>query len=229
MLEKLRAILTGNSPGQATAADFNRMLEIARGMVQQASEVYWGKSLSPEARTDLYARDVELNKLERQVRVDVVAQLAGPVPMDVPYGLLIMSLVKDVERLGDYSKNLTEIERMSGVAAADLPDDEVRGELMEIRRFVDRLAEEAPMVYTQADRDRAQSHTIEGRAMTKRCDAVVEKVARGDYSAGTAVNLTLAARFYKRILSHWLNLLSSVIMPLHKLDYYDETAVFREG
>ena len=32
----------------------------------------------------------------------------------------------------------------------------------------------------------------------------------------------LAARFYKRIAAHVLNVLSSVVMPLHKLDYYDE-------
>jgi hypothetical protein len=32
----------------------------------------------------------------------------------------------------------------------------------------------------------------------------------------------MGARFYKRIGAHVLNVLSSVVMPLHKLDYYDE-------
>jgi hypothetical protein len=32
----------------------------------------------------------------------------------------------------------------------------------------------------------------------------------------------MGARFYKRIAAHVLNVLSSVVMPLHKLDYYDE-------
>ena len=53
-------------------------------MLLDASEVYWGKEQSAAGRTELYKRDVELNKLERRVRVDVVAQLAGPVPSDVP-------------------------------------------------------------------------------------------------------------------------------------------------
>ena len=32
----------------------------------------------------------------------------------------------------------------------------------------------------------------------------------------------LATRYYKRIGGHVLNILSSVVMPLHKVDYYDE-------
>ena len=34
--------------------------------------------------------------------------------------------------------------------------------------------------------------------------------------------MVLGARYYKRIESHLLNILSGVVMPLHKLDYYDE-------
>jgi hypothetical protein len=34
--------------------------------------------------------------------------------------------------------------------------------------------------------------------------------------------VVMGTRFYKRIAAHVLNILSSVVMPLHKLDYYDE-------
>jgi len=37
--------------------------------------------------------------------------------------------------------------------------------------------------------------------------------------------VVLAARYYKRIESHLLNILSGVVMPLHKLDYFDEDAL----
>ena len=40
--------------------------------------------------------------------------------------------------------------------------------------------------------------------------------------ARTTTALVLGARFYKRIGGHVLNVLSSVVMPLHKVDYYDE-------
>jgi hypothetical protein len=50
-------------------------------------------------------------------------------------------------------------------------------------------------------------------------------IAGSEHLACAAVHLTLGARFYKRINGHLLNFLSSVIMPLHKLDYYDESAL----
>ena len=46
-----------------------------------------------------------------------------------------------------------------------------------------------------------------------------------DYDAGKTTALVLGARYYKRIGGHLLNVLSSVVMPLHKVDYYDEDEV----
>jgi hypothetical protein len=36
--------------------------------------------------------------------------------------------------------------------------------------------------------------------------------------------LVLALRYYKRIGGHPLNVLSSMVMPLHKVDFFDEDA-----
>ena len=48
------------------------------------------------------------------------------------------------------------------------------------------------------------------------------------YGARDAAAVVMGTRFYKRIAAHVLNVLSSVVMPLHKLDYYDER-VLPEG
>ncbi len=37
-----------------------------------------------------------------------------------------------------------------------------------------------------------------------------------------AVTYTLLARFQKRIAAHLGNIASSLVMPIHKLDYFDE-------
>ena len=65
--------------------------------------------------------------------------------------------------------------------------------------------------------------------MAKRCDDLIRRIAAADYDGSTAVALTLGARFYKRIDAHLLNLLSGVIMPLHKLDYFDEKALLTDS
>ena len=38
-------------------------------------------------------------------------------------------------------------------------------------------------------------------------------------------NTARLVRHYKRVAAHLLNVLSGIVMPLHKLDYYDEEYV----
>jgi phosphate uptake regulator len=191
-------------------------------MIQEASDVYWGKAWSPARRAALYDKDVRVNKLERLVRKRIITHLSGPEPLSVPYALLVMSLVKDVERLGDYAKNLAEV---SDIYRGARPSDERVAELSEIRDHVMLLVSEAADVFVRGDAERATELTIAGRSVAKRCDALIVQIADADYDGRTAVALTLGARFYKRIEAHLLNVLSGVIMPLHKLDYFDEKAI----
>lgn len=225
VLDKLLAILRGDEPLKSTADDFRAMLDTAQGMVLEASAVYWGKEVTPQELTALYDRDVRIHSRQRSIRMNVIAHLTGPDASDVPYCLLMMSLVKDVERLGDYAKNLTRIHGNTGLEPSDLPDDELVGELREIARCVERLAAAAPDVYESVDRQKAEELTREGRATAARCNELITKISASDYSSAVAVDLTLATRFYKRLQGHVLNLLSSLLMPLHKLDYYDEQSV----
>jgi phosphate uptake regulator len=58
--------------------------------------------------------------------------------------------------------------------------------------------------------------------LAKECDAVIEDLMQDNLSCRKAVLYTLLARHLKRICSHLSNISSSVVMPLHKLDYFDE-------
>ncbi len=78
------------------------------------------------------------------------------------------------------------------------------------------------MFFAKSDEEGAVELIRQGRDTNHRCDALINRIAKSDYDAATTVAVTLATRFYKRIGSHLLNILSGVVMPLHKLDYYDE-------
>ena len=59
--------------------------------------------------------------------------------------------------------------------------------------------------------------------ITKRCDDIIEKVAKGDnLSTNEAVCFALTARYFKRITAHLSNIATSVVLPLSELDYFDE-------
>ncbi len=223
MLKQLLNILKGQPPLEVASRDFSRMLTLVVEMIGRSSDAFWGATLSPEQKTKLYEKDVEVNRLERTIRKAIVSHLAGANPSDAPYCLVMMSLVKDVERLGDYAKNLIEVTEFT----QELPEDELTSELLEIRRSVETLAAAAPEIIATDDADRAHAMTEDGRNAAKRCDELIRKIAKSDYSAPVVVTMTLGTRFYKRIGGHFLNVLSSVLMPVHKLDYYDLETIER--
>ena len=47
-------------------------------------------------------------------------------------------------------------------------------------------------------------------------------MAGAGYDGRTAAAIVMGTRFYKRIVGHVINILTGVVQPLHKLDYYDE-------
>ena len=220
MLRALLSVFRSHDPLGAIGQSFSAMLTLANSMTVAAGEMFFTGSASPEARTHLYQRDVRLNQLQRKVRKQVVVHLSTSGDrLDVPYSVLLISLVKDVERIGDYAKNLSEI---IDIHPAALAEDEITLELQEIRRGVEDAFEALSGVFASSDRERAVDLIEQRRDAAHRCDALIERIALSDYDARIATALALGTRYYKRIGGHVLNILSSVVMPIHKIDYYDE-------
>ncbi len=226
MLRELLSIFRPGNPLQAMADNFARMLDLAYEQTVMAGKIYFRESATPD-RAEIYKKDVEVNKLERKIRKQVIAHLSirGTTPQ-VPYCLLLMSLVKDVERIGDYAKNLSEV---IDIYPKPLPEDEIVAELREIRSGVESAFSATSGVFSESDRERALELITEGRGLTHRSDALLVRIARSDYDAALTTAAVLGARYYKRIGGHVLNILSSVVMPLHKLDYYDEESATQLG
>jgi len=226
MLRQLLSIFRSDNPLKRLGEDFAQMLKITYDTTMKAGVVFSGESLKPEERTWIYEQDVQVNKLQRKIRKQVIAYLSvsGSAP-DLPYCLLLMSLVKDVERLGDYAKNLSEI---ADLQAGCVPEDELCAELREIKSGVETAFGATADVFEKSDIERAMELTRQGQDLARRSDMLIEKIAHSCHDATTVTSLVLGARYYKRIGGHVLNILSGVTMPLHKLDYYDEDAVTDE-
>ena len=61
-------------------------------------------------RDDLYATDKAINELHREVRREMIVHSAvNSRNLDIPLLLSYMTMSKDIERIGDYCKNLFEI------------------------------------------------------------------------------------------------------------------------
>jgi phosphate transport system protein len=219
MLKELLGLFRASDSIHRMGEDFSEMLKLSREITLGAGKIFFDEA-DAEERKQISKQDVAINKLERSVRKQVIAHLTlSSNTGDVPYCLLLMSIVKDVERIGDYAKNLAVVRHDGGGA---VPDDEYGNELRDVRKVVEGTFAKVNEVFSTSDADAAAELIAGGRAVNRRCDTLIANVSASDYDAATATSLVLGARYYKRIGSHLLNVLSGVVMPLHKLDYHDE-------
>ena len=122
----------------------------------------------------------------------------------------------------DYAKNLGELVE---IRSGSLSDDEFVNELKEIRRGVEDAFQATLDIFATSDSERAMHYIHQSRDLAHRCESLIRRVATSSHDAAMAVVLVLCSRYYKRIGGHALNILSAVVMPLHKVDYYDEDEI----
>ncbi|KPK44348.1 MAG: hypothetical protein AMJ65_03220, partial [Phycisphaerae bacterium SG8_4] len=85
------------------------------------------------------------------------------------------------------------------------------------------LFDQTKDAFIDANEEKARSTWDYHRRINTTCDKIVADVARSDLSVNEAVCLALVARHFKRIVSHLVNIATSVVLPLSDLDYFDET------
>lgn len=111
MLKELLGLFRTDDAIARMAADFSKMVDLSEGLTERAGHVLFVEGESEADELEAISKsDIEINKLERSIRKQLIAHLIlTRDPGNVSYCLLLMSLVKDVERLGDYAKNVAEI------------------------------------------------------------------------------------------------------------------------
>jgi phosphate uptake regulator len=218
--------LFGKDPATLAVAqqEFLEMLSRTNAMFADANRGVWEAALSATERAELYRSDRRVNKLERSVRRRVlVAMNTHGSGSDLNSCVLLLHVVKDAERIGDYCKNLSELRDYD---ARDLGDDQVSATLRMIADEIQEIFVATPAVMRlDGEIDAAVELLQSARELCKRCDQQLLQIAKSDKDPSAVTVLVLLTRFYKRIAAHLSNVLSAAVMPLHKLDYFDEAEI----
>ena len=100
MWKELFAILSDNNPVEPMTQELMQMLELTKDMSDLVHAHVFDQKFQVDQRAAIYKLDVKVNKLERSIRKRVITHLS--ISHDhVSYCLLLMSLIKDAERVGD--------------------------------------------------------------------------------------------------------------------------------
>jgi phosphate uptake regulator len=198
------------------------MLSLSRRMLDLVLETLLsGKSLE-EVRDEVFTMDRRINSLEQEIRRRVAEKLTAVPEENVASCLILFSVVKDAERCGDYAKNTYKV----FVEAKGFAENGLSGTLKELWGSVSASITRAADVFLSDDEAGASLFLREAHELAKLCDTHVSKLVVGP-EPPHAAEYALLFRFLKRITCHLVNIVSSVVMPLDKLDFFDEERRFR--
>ncbi len=203
--------------------NFEKMLSLAQDMYVSLTSVLIdpGETTLDSIREGFFATDVKINKLETQIRREILVHLAvsGEQSAKVPGFLLLLNLIKDAERLGDYSKNIFEIFEHG----ADKVNGEYLERFKEVRDTTIRLFSEVHTSIIMMDAKLAQKAREDATAAIKTCAGITDHLIDNPNSCENAVAVALLFRYQKRILSHLRKIATAQFSPFDRFGSVGKT------
>ena len=189
------------------------MLLVAKNMFSFSLRVLMDKEKEKE---DIYKIDRELNKLQRNVRRKILEHLSINPQQDVTSSLVLITIVIDIERIGDYSKNLIELSHKYPQRLKGRYIEKIR----EIERDIGGVFDGTINAFTDADIDLAKQVMERHAKIAIHCEKIMEELIEDTkISPGMGIIYALLARYLKRVSAHLKNISSSVANPFHRLGY----------
>ena len=166
-------------------------------------------------------RDTDINKYQRDIRKKVVTYYS--ISKDVTNldsGLVLINMVVDIERIGDYTKNILDLAKYhpKKFVSEKISDDLRVVEKAVIERFGNTIK-----AVEEMDEEVAKELIKSYRSdLGKLSDNLVASSISGKLQIGEehkASSMVLYARYLKRIGAHLKNITSVVVNPFESIGY----------
>ena len=219
MFKQIFEIFKSDSLYEQALGECHEMLAIDKTMLE-ASVKSLRNSDSAEIDIDIYAMDKKINEFERDVRRKVMTHLAIGGKDDIGSGLVLVSVVIDIERIGDYTKNIYDLavnhpKKLNGGSLEDC--------IAEIEKTVLGLFEESINAFKNQNIEKARLLMDQYKKnISTQADEITNEIVMGkisDLDVGSASAVGLYSRYLKRIAAHSRNIISSVVNPFERIGY----------
>ncbi len=222
MWRELVAAWRSNSLLDQAWNDSYEMLEIGQQMFQDAMRVLRSSDDSG-VHVEVRALDKKVNAYEREVRRKVLTHCTVDGATDVVSGMVLVTIVVDIERIGDYCKNILEVAQHHPKALVVTCFEE---KLVEVED--DTLTRFGRVLHAMRNDDVEAARELMGgygRQLRKDCDQMIAEIIEGEHSEldpGEAAALALYARYLKRINAHLTDVVSSVVNPFERIGFKEK-------
>ena len=166
-------------------------------------------------------RDEEINQYHRDIRKKVVTHYSVSKDVtNINSGLVLINMVVDIERVGDYTKNILDLAKHY---PKKLRSEKISEDLRIIEQAVIERFQNTVKAVEEMDEIAARELIKSYRSdLGKLSDNLVASSISGDLKIGEehmASSMVLYARYLKRIGAHLKNITSVVINPFESIGY----------
>jgi hypothetical protein len=215
MLEHILGNKGGSKLIAAAFDDISQMLDDSEKMVELALAALLD---NVPLEVDLDDMDDRVDEGERMVRRTVLEHLSVNPRQELVSSLILVSMVQDAERIGDFARGLGELIPLAQGPRGGLYADRLR-ELSGAIMPLFALCREG---FSTGDSKQASKVMSTWTALKPRMNSYVEDVANSDLPANMAVVYAIGARILRRIAAHLSNIASSVVQPYDRIRHGDE-------
>ena len=222
MFNWLKQITGGGEAGLPKMThDLERMIQEGRHAFDAACSVLLGGADPATVRDDLLETDRRIDRLEQGIRRQILVHGSVHGAVHLPELMVLMSVSKDAERIGDYAKNLFALARCRVIG----PGSPHHDELQKLRRAVSKLLADAPDIYDGQDASQANEFIARAQTTIDECETQMMAIFASDSCTGHDALCALALRHIRRVGGHIQNVVTAVVNPVDKLDFADEPKV----
>ncbi|GAB4173122.1 MAG: phosphate signaling complex protein PhoU [Calditrichia bacterium] len=169
----------------------------------------------------IYEMDKRINLLEQKVRRNIYNHLLLNPSESLYMSLVLTHLIIDLERVGDYIKNIIELRTLKG---DKLNFHSYQEELHQIEEKVLNLIKETKQALANHDEKLAMEIQKKYYDIIRLCDQRDEEFVKADLDIPTSdvAALTLYYRYFKRIYSHLTNVASAIANPYDRIGFHPQ-------
>lgn len=169
---------------------------------------------------DLEKMDDVVDEGERMVRRTVLEHLSLDPRQDLVASLILVSMVQDAERIGDFARGLDEVTKLTEKPRQGPWADELRA----LAARLQPLFETCERAFQNDDSEPANEVISTHAELKPALIDYTRRLAGSDLDADLAIVYSASARILRRVSAHLANIASTVVQPYDRIRHGDEEA-----
>ena len=198
--------------------DSHEMFKLALEMFELTKNKCCRKleSDTEELGEEIKKKDYLLNHYDKSIRKKIYEHviLSEKEDQELYTSLILFSIVGDIERLGDYTKNMFEV-----ITSANLSDEKMNTNLKRMFENIGGLFTKTIEAYKASEMSIAKEINDEYFKYKTELDEIIEKlIVKNDFTSPAAYALFF--RYLKRVGAHLMHISTSISNPIDQIGYY---------